>query len=241
MKWLFLTLLIMRLAHAGECIAHRGYAKDVIENSLNSVLSAVAYGADGIEFDIRHTKDGVPILLHDSKLKRVGDQTFTTCPLKTKVSKLSWNEINENCRLADGQHVSTLSEVLSNTANYRGYLFIELKDLPGQKFKEIIQSSGVKQEKIRFISFRLKYLQKAREFFPAIESMRLSGPVPFFAWTRGMNVYYPLRFFAGVSRLLDHETGVWTVNDREQLERLHTRSVDFITTDNLELCLETKS
>src|SRR5690606_10078405 len=112
MKILFTLMILMAYAHAADCIAHRGVVGPAIENSLDSVLDAVELGADGVEFDIRHSKDGVPFLLHDSKLKRVADPTYAACGLATKVSKLDWNDIRDNCRLKDGQEVSSLAQVL---------------------------------------------------------------------------------------------------------------------------------
>lgn len=240
MKYLFLTLFIMAEVYAADCVAHRGYTKDGVENSLNSIMSAAHYGADGIEFDIRHSKDGVPFLFHDSTFKRVGDRSQLNCEFKTKVKKLNWDEIRDNCRLSDGQIVTSLAEALFALEDYQGKLFIELKDKPSLQFAQVIEASQFPVERIRFISFRLKFLQVVRDFFPGIESLRLSKFIPFLAWTRGMNVHFPLHPFSILSRLLGHENGIWTVNDPKRLRKYHKRKVDYITTDELELCLEAK-
>ncbi len=50
--------------------AHRGYSLEYPENTLLSMAKAVEAGADFIEFDLRSTKENVPLLLHDSILKR---------------------------------------------------------------------------------------------------------------------------------------------------------------------------
>ena len=53
-------------------LAHRGDWRAAPENSLAAMRSAVAIpGCDGLEFDIRSSGDGVPILLHDATLARV--------------------------------------------------------------------------------------------------------------------------------------------------------------------------
>jgi glycerophosphoryl diester phosphodiesterase len=51
-------------------VAHRGAPTQAVENTLRSVQIADALGADAIEFDVRATRDGVPVLLHDSTLER---------------------------------------------------------------------------------------------------------------------------------------------------------------------------
>ncbi|MGW4199967.1 glycerophosphodiester phosphodiesterase [Streptomyces sp. NPDC004726] len=52
-------------------VAHRGDPYLVRENTLPSLRSAVARGADAVEIDVRLTRDDVPVLLHDATLKRL--------------------------------------------------------------------------------------------------------------------------------------------------------------------------
>lgn len=54
-------------------IAHRGYSAAAPENTLASFRLALATGADLVEFDYHHTRDGVPIVIHDSTLDRTTD------------------------------------------------------------------------------------------------------------------------------------------------------------------------
>ena len=49
-------------------LAHRGYHAELPENTLAAFEAAVALGADGIETDIQVTRDGVPILFHDTTI-----------------------------------------------------------------------------------------------------------------------------------------------------------------------------
>lgn len=227
-------------SYSADCIAHRGYLKGSTENSLDSVINAIEAGADGIEFDIRHTQDGVPFLLHDSTLEKVVDTSLPNCPYAEKVKKLDWETIESNCLLKDGQKLVSLAQLLSKISFYQGVYFIELKDRPNSNLKDVILDAGIDFNRIRFISFRLKFLNMVREFFPNIDSLRLSKFIPFLAWSRGMNVHYPLKPFSWLARFLGHENGVWTVNDFERLIKYHKRKLDFITTDELQLCLEAK-
>jgi glycerophosphoryl diester phosphodiesterase len=53
-------------------LAHRGDWRVAPENSLAAMLAAVRVaGCDGLEFDLRSSLDGVPVLLHDAYLARV--------------------------------------------------------------------------------------------------------------------------------------------------------------------------
>lgn len=51
-------------------IAHRTSPLDAPENSLEGIAASVAAGADFVEVDVRLTRDGVPVLLHDALLLR---------------------------------------------------------------------------------------------------------------------------------------------------------------------------
>ncbi len=53
--------------------AHRGFKTVAPENSLAAFGAAIAMGANEIELDVRFTRDGIPVVAHDSKLERVSD------------------------------------------------------------------------------------------------------------------------------------------------------------------------
>ena len=55
--------------------AHRGFNKVAPENSMIAFSSAIALGADEIEFDLWLTKDGHLVSLHDPTVDRVSDGT----------------------------------------------------------------------------------------------------------------------------------------------------------------------
>ena len=53
-------------------LAHRGDWRGAPENSLEALVAATRIpGCDGVEFDVRLSRDGVPVLLHDETLRRV--------------------------------------------------------------------------------------------------------------------------------------------------------------------------
>ncbi len=53
-------------------LAHRGDWRVAPENSLEALILATGIrGCDGVEFDVRLSRDGVPVLLHDATLDRV--------------------------------------------------------------------------------------------------------------------------------------------------------------------------
>ena len=51
-------------------IGHRGASAVALENTIAAFEAAIAAGADGIEFDVRLSRDGVPVIIHDDTLSR---------------------------------------------------------------------------------------------------------------------------------------------------------------------------
>lgn len=57
-------------APAPLVIAHRGASAVAPENTLAAFKLALAMGADGVEFDVNLSADGVPVVIHDRRLSR---------------------------------------------------------------------------------------------------------------------------------------------------------------------------
>ena len=51
-------------------IGHRGASAVAPENSMAAFKAAIEAGADGIEFDVRLSREGVPVIIHDDTLQR---------------------------------------------------------------------------------------------------------------------------------------------------------------------------
>lgn len=71
-----------------KIIAHRGAHKYAPENSLSSIMIAIEMKLDYVEVDVRTTKDGVLVLMHNST---VDDRTTST----GQVRCLTWDEISK--------------------------------------------------------------------------------------------------------------------------------------------------
>ena len=61
--------------HLPLVIAHRGDSSAAPENTLPAFTGALASGADGVELDVRLTRDGQLIVLHDRLLDRTSNGT----------------------------------------------------------------------------------------------------------------------------------------------------------------------
>jgi glycerophosphoryl diester phosphodiesterase len=87
-----------------KIFAHRGVARaGADENSLEAFRRAVEMGIDGIELDIRLTKDGKPVVAHDADLRRIaGDNR--------RIGQVTLRELRE-ITLRHGAGVPALDEV----------------------------------------------------------------------------------------------------------------------------------
>ena len=56
-----------------KVIAHRGNSSVAPENTLVAIESAIRCGAHAIEIDVQLTRDGVPVIIHDTALDRTTD------------------------------------------------------------------------------------------------------------------------------------------------------------------------
>jgi len=60
------------VSHPPLRLAHRGDWRNAPENSLDALAAAMTVpGCDGVEFDVRLSLDGVPVIIHDETLLRV--------------------------------------------------------------------------------------------------------------------------------------------------------------------------
>jgi len=69
-------------------IAHRGASAHAPENTLAALQLAVDAGAEGVEFDVRLARDGVPVVIHDETLAR-------TALRPERVSDLTSDRLNQ--------------------------------------------------------------------------------------------------------------------------------------------------
>lgn len=114
-------------------IAHRGASAVAPENTMAAFREGIAAGADGIEFDVRLSRDGVPVVIHDNTLRR-------TAGLPQRIADLNWSELanvdvgswfaqRNNLALGSfaGERVPSLRELFTLFESNNLILFLEMK------------------------------------------------------------------------------------------------------------------
>lgn len=169
-------------------IAHRGASAEAPENTFAAFRRAIEAGADGIELDVRLSRDGVAVVCHDSSLKRTGltkgkVADFTAAEL-TKIDVGSW--FNKRVpKKADPEftkeNVQTLEATLEFLKGFSGLVYVELKckDADVEKLSkavcEVICGSKMLPQ-IIVKSFKLQAIPLIKAMCPQAKTAALFAP-----------------------------------------------------------------
>jgi glycerophosphoryl diester phosphodiesterase len=159
-------------------IAHRGASGVAPENTLAAVRRAWALGADGVEIDIRLTRDGVPVCSHDARTGRLSD-------VDSAIAELTLEELRR-IDVGDwkdpayaGEPIPTLEEVLA-TVPPRKTLLIEVKDVPAHDLARALtpilarHRKFIAERQVYFMSFFPDLLWSLQGHFPDLTLLLLA-------------------------------------------------------------------
>lgn len=163
--------------------AHRGFSGLAPENTEAAIELAGMCGADAVEVDVRMTKDGKLILMHDSTVNRMTDG-------KGKVREMTFREISRlkvdggsNAKRFKGLKVCTFSKCLKTCRKYGMSVYIELKTERRKKArKQIVRKTyrTLKKygmlDKCMVISFSLNILKEWKK----VDGKRRTATRPIF-------------------------------------------------------------
>jgi len=152
-------------------IGHRGAAGEAPENTLASFELALRHGADGIEFDVQLSSDGVPMVIHDARLNRTtsggGWVREHRASVLRRLDAGSWFNRRYRLRAREryaGARIPLLAEALQWVKTRQCLAFVEIKDFqPGAAARVIqeIERAGI-WHLVRVLSFDLPTLQQVR-------------------------------------------------------------------------------
>lgn len=151
--------------------AHRGASTYALENSLQAFEKAWELGADGIELDLQLSKEGIPVVYHDSQLSRLAgsNKLVNACSLaqlqRFKLGK-PWR------RLFSTYKISTFEEVLVWANQCQMPLNIELKSTMLENTDALLHMlKGLKLPVgSHFSSFHYELLKVVKQHAPQYET-----------------------------------------------------------------------
>jgi glycerophosphoryl diester phosphodiesterase len=235
-------------------VAHRGGARLAPENTVVAFRQArEQWRADMLELDVRLTRDGQVVVIHDPTVDRTTDGTGRVCDLTLDEIQ----SLDAGYRFTDlsGRHsfrgqgvrVPTLEEVLVTLTDI--WINVECKEAPAAgPLAEIVARQGAAErvliaaesERWRrgaagyggpwgaskpqgFLFFLLHRLPGGSPYTPAADILQVPE------WWKGLRIVTP-RFVREAHRL-NIPVQVWTVDDEADMRRLLEWGVDGIQTD----------
>ena len=161
-------------------IGHRGACGHAPENTLAGLRAAALYGASAVEFDVKLTSDGVPILMHDDTLSRTTDGSG---PVRA-ASRADLAGVDAGSWFGPefvGEPVPALVDALALLAELRLHGVVELKPCPGREAETgatVAQVLAKARVPLTVSSFSTEALLAARRVVPSIPRARIVRRLP---------------------------------------------------------------
>ncbi len=242
-------------------IGHRGASAIAPENTLAAFTRALQDGADGIEFDVRLSQDGVPVVIHDAKLARTGLIDGVVAELSAEVLRRtdvgSWFSQRHNTHDVDfsREKLPSLQQVFDLLADSDALLYLEMKSQAGDENRLAAEVAGAIRknaiaERVIVSSFNLSLVLAVKGIDSAIRTAALFEPrvsrpatlvrriklVELAKANRADEIclHHTLagRRLTEQARNSQLEVVVWTVDNPEWIERARSRSVKALITNN---------
>ncbi len=251
--------VILRDPTARPVIGHRGNRAHAPENTIPSLLEAVALGVDAVEFDLHVSRDGVLVLLHDPTLDRTTDGTgavaqYSLADLRTFDAGARFTRDGRTFPWRGrGAGIPTLDEVIEALPHDLP-LIIELKTpaaalllrdaVARHQLADRIIVAGFDPESTRPLRGAGFWLgastgDVARLLLPALLRRPIERP-----WFQALCIppFYngipvPIAALVRATKPFGNVTHVWTVNDPAQAQHLWRHGVNGIISDDPGLIL----
>lgn len=240
-------------------IAHRGASGHAPENTLTAFKLAIASAADGVEFDVRLSKDEIPVVIHDATLLRTAGLRMQVADLSAAELKaldaVSW--FNKTHFVGDRDRseiegVPTLDDVLDLYTDQIGPIYVELKCNISEALKlvervcEMLKGHRI-IDRIIVKSFCLDAIRLVRRALPEVQTAALFEPTTSTVITKRAGIIDAARA-VGAHQLSLHYTlatkrmvelaneaemplTVWTVNSTKWLNKAVKRNIKAVITN----------
>ncbi len=149
-----------------EVIGHRGASFDAPENTLAAVHLAWKQRADAVEVDVRATRDGRLVAIHDPGTRRVCGRAF-------RVRDCGWARLKrldvgawkgERWR---GERLAELREILDAVpAGKRLYLELKGGPITVPSLRKILKTAPISHSQLVIISFSIRTLLAVKRHVP---------------------------------------------------------------------------
>ncbi len=143
--------------HKLVVIAHRGSHLSVPENTLAAYENAIKEGADYVEIDLRTTKDGHLVIMHDASTTRMTG-------IKGLVKDLNYGDIKDLELKPVGKgdtttyHIPEFADVL-NVCKGKINIYLDFKDADVEKTYSLLKEYGMQNNVVVYLNKEEQYGQ----------------------------------------------------------------------------------
>jgi glycerophosphoryl diester phosphodiesterase len=229
-------MLPLITAHA----ACKGHAP---ENTLAGIRAAIRLRADSIEVDVRATRDGTPVLLHDATVDRTTDGEGRIDTLSLRQARRLSAGRRTALSSSKGERIPTLRETLQ-TANGRAVLVLEVKAAGIEEaVLQVVRREGALDWCVVH-SFWPQIVERFRKAEPRLACSLLTNGQGVTDWAQflgfalslgaqGVSVHHEALTpkLVRAAHLRELRCATWTVNRRVDVRRVAACAVDAITSD----------
>jgi len=206
-------------------IGHRGAKSLAPENTLEGIRAAARCKADQVEVDVRLSRDGALVLMHDETVDR-------TTSGRGRIEDLDLAELK--ALDLSGQKVPTLQEALAATKELGLRLVVEMKE---EGLEELV-AEALEGSNAMVTSFYHSSLSEIKELSRLKTGIIISSlpvkPVEL-ALRAGADAIFPKRVSPRLFKEA-HQRGLkifpWTINDKEEAAWLLRLGADGLVTDD---------
>jgi glycerophosphoryl diester phosphodiesterase len=221
-------------------IGHRGARAYEPENTIRSFKKAIEIGVDAVELDVRKTKDGQLVVMHDADVKRTTDG-------EGLVSELTLKEI-KGFSAEKGEKIPTLKEAL-DFLDKKVKVIIELKETGVEDEVLALVKANRLEKNVIVTSFLEDALQKVRELDKDIATgliyAKHKNPLKTALELKAQYLVALYRFTHTANVQKAHENGlkviVWTINTPEEVAAYIQKGVDGIASDKPDILTQQKA
>ncbi|MCX5463421.1 glycerophosphodiester phosphodiesterase [Alcaligenes parafaecalis] len=230
-------------------IAHRGAGKVAPENTLAAIRVGAQNGFHMMEYDVKLSRDGVPVLLHDDELDRTSNsQGIASALTLAELSALDFGAWHSSAYA--GEPIPTLSSIAAFTLANQIHSNIEIKPTTGDEAETgrvvaLAAKALWAQASLPPLlsSFSEVALQAAQQAVPTLpRALLIEEKVPA-DWPErlerlgcmglNLNDRFVDQALVQAIRQAGYTVAVWTVNDAERVRELLDWGCNGIFTDKV--------